>query len=77
MLSELSSAFYSINETKDARCVVLCAEGHVFSAGHNLKELTKEQPKSHHELVFSTCTSLMNLLLHCPVPIVAKVSKLI
>jgi hypothetical protein len=39
MLTELSSAFYSINETKEARCVLLSAEGHVFSAGHNLKVL--------------------------------------
>ena len=37
MLTELSSAFYSINETKEARSVLLSAEGNVFSAGHNLK----------------------------------------
>lgn len=32
----------AVNEKKDdssLRCIVFCAEGNVFSAGHNLKEL--------------------------------------
>lgn len=41
MLTELSTAFKRVNQTKDARCVLLSAEGKVFSAGHNLKELVK------------------------------------
>ena len=39
MLKELSEAFAKINENPSARCAILSAEGHVFSAGHNLKEL--------------------------------------
>ena len=34
---------------------------------------TNDHPRSHHQLVFSTCTNLMKLLMGCPVPIVAKV----
>nr|CAH0109740.1 unnamed protein product [Daphnia galeata] len=74
MLQELKTIFEAVNGSKDARCVLLTAsEGKVFSAGHNLKELTNDTPKSHHELVFSTCTSLMKLLIDCPIPIVAQV----
>lgn len=39
MLGELTAAFEQVNAASDARCVLLSAEGHVFSAGHNLKEL--------------------------------------
>jgi enoyl-CoA hydratase/carnithine racemase len=40
MLHELQTIFKTVNEAKDARCVLLSAsEGKVFSAGHNLKEL--------------------------------------
>ncbi|XP_046443963.1 enoyl-CoA hydratase domain-containing protein 3, mitochondrial-like [Daphnia pulex] len=74
MLNELQSIFKAVNEAKGARCVLLSSSGSkVFSAGHNLKELTNETPKTHHELVFSTCTSLMKLLIDCPIPIVAQV----
>ncbi|XP_032791348.2 enoyl-CoA hydratase domain-containing protein 3, mitochondrial isoform X1 [Daphnia magna] len=73
MLNELHTTFKMVNEAKDSRCVLLSSTGKVFSAGHNLKELTKDIPETHHGLVFSTCTSLMKLLLDCPVPIVAKV----
>ncbi|KAI9552519.1 hypothetical protein GHT06_022885 [Daphnia sinensis] len=73
MLNELCTTFKMVNEAKDSRCVLLSSTGKVFSAGHNLKELTKDTPETHHGLVFSTCTSLMKLLLDCPVPIVAKV----
>ncbi|XP_059353353.1 enoyl-CoA hydratase domain-containing protein 3, mitochondrial-like isoform X2 [Daphnia carinata] len=73
MLNELHTTFKMVNEAKDSRCVLLSSTGKVFSAGHNLKELTKDIPQTHHGLVFSTCTSLMKLLLECPVPVVAKV----
>ena len=39
MLGELSTALKGVNESHDARCLLLSAEGKVFSAGHNLKEL--------------------------------------
>ena len=42
MLNELSSAFQDVNANKTVRCVLLHAEGGVFSAGHNLKELVKK-----------------------------------
>jgi len=73
MLSELSAAFQEVNRSSDIRCVLLSSSGKVFSAGHNLKELTKERGTTHHKTVFSACTEFMELLVNCPVPIVAKV----
>nr|SVE74262.1 EOG090X08DF [Daphnia barbata] len=73
MLGELQIAFRMVNRSEDARCVLLSATSKIFSAGHNLKELIKENP-GNHSLIFSTCTSLMKLLQDCPVPVVAKTS---
>jgi len=73
MLNELSVAFQEVNKSPDVRCILLSAEGNVFSAGHNLKELTEERGKTHHKTVFATCTRFMELLIQCPIPIVAKV----
>merc|ERR1712071_685659 len=73
MLNELTVAFQEVNKSPDVRCILLSAEGNVFSAGHNLKELTEERGKTHHKTVFATCTRFMELLIQCPIPIVAKV----
>lgn len=73
MLTELSAVFQEVNSSPDIRCVLLSSSGNVFSAGHNLKELTEERGTTHHKTVFSMCTKFMELLVDCPVPIVAKV----
>ncbi|KAI9564487.1 hypothetical protein GHT06_008226 [Daphnia sinensis] len=59
--------------TQRLPCVLLSSTGKAISAGCNLKELMKDTSEPHHGLVFSTCTSLMKLLLNCPFPVVAKV----
>ncbi|RUS73375.1 hypothetical protein EGW08_018853, partial [Elysia chlorotica] len=58
------------------RVIILKATGRVFSAGHDLKELTPEAGRDHHEEVFSTCTSVMNLIQDLEVPVIAQVTGL-
>lgn len=58
------------------RCIVLSAKGNVFSAGHNLKELTKETGSDQHKIIFSRCSDLMLSIIKSPVPIIAKVDGL-
>ena len=41
MMNELSTAIENANQNSELNCVVLSANGPVFSAGHNLKELVK------------------------------------
>ena len=48
VMKELRSTVASKLTEADLRCVVLRSEGKVFSAGHNLKELTSEDGKQHH-----------------------------
>ncbi|KAL8596776.1 Enoyl-CoA hydratase domain-containing protein 3, mitochondrial [Nucella lapillus] len=74
MLDQLHSALSS--ESKDLRVIVLTHTGPVFSAGHDLKELTDKTGREYHEQVFNTCTSVMNLIQDLPVPVVAQVNGL-
>lgn len=47
----------------------------IFSAGHNLKELTNSDEKLHKE-IFETCSELMRAITQSPVPIIAAVDGL-
>ncbi|KAG5888404.1 hypothetical protein JTB14_032094 [Gonioctena quinquepunctata] len=67
--------------TKDAnnkklRVIILSAKGPIFSAGHNLKELTSEAGKSQHEHIFRLASQLMYNIIDCPVPVLAQVDGL-
>ncbi|XP_067391071.1 enoyl-CoA hydratase domain-containing protein 3, mitochondrial [Emydura macquarii macquarii] len=63
-------------ESKALRVIIITAEGPVFSAGHDLKELSSEQDMKHHTEVFETCTEVMTLLQKLPVPVIAQVNGL-
>ncbi|XP_063605331.1 enoyl-CoA hydratase domain-containing protein 3, mitochondrial-like [Penaeus indicus] len=72
MLEELHSAV--VKETPSLRCIVVGAQGKVFSAGHNLKELTSKEGRDYHQHVFEKCTELMLALQNIPTPVIAKVN---
>lgn len=61
---------------ENLRCIVLASNGPVFSAGHNLKELTKETGSDYHQRVFEKCTELMLEMARSPVPIIGQVDGL-
>ncbi|CAL1548098.1 unnamed protein product [Lymnaea stagnalis] len=65
-----------INDQGKLRVIIIKANGNVFSAGHDLKELTREKGIDYHEKVFSTCTNVMNLIQDLPVPVIAQVDGL-
>ncbi|XP_045581937.1 enoyl-CoA hydratase domain-containing protein 3, mitochondrial isoform X2 [Procambarus clarkii] len=72
MVQELHAAV--TREDPALRCIILGAQGKVFSAGHNLKELTLKEGRDYHQKVFDACTELMLTLQNIPVPVVAKVN---
>lgn len=67
MLSVLSR----LEDDNDLRCIVLRANGPVFSAGHDLQELASLKTR---QGVLSTASKLMIRLRELPVPIVAQVA---
>ncbi|XP_039756095.1 enoyl-CoA hydratase domain-containing protein 3, mitochondrial isoform X1 [Pararge aegeria] len=74
MMNQLINAI-NLNKGDTAlRAIVLSANGNVFSAGHNLKELQMSSGIEQHKLVFSTATELMKSIIQSPVPVIAKVN---
>lgn len=62
---------------KELRCIVLSANGSVWSAGHDLKELISHQGnREQQKLVFRKLSDLISCIRRAPVPVVAKVNGL-
>jgi enoyl-CoA hydratase/carnithine racemase len=65
-------------EDKGVKAIVLAAKGSVFSAGHDLKELTARRSDSDHGLdyyraIFAQCSRLMQSIVRHPKPVIAQV----
>jgi enoyl-CoA hydratase/carnithine racemase len=78
MLEELQAAIDHAAQATDVRVVVVTAQGPVFSAGHDLKELTARRGdadggKAYHELIMRKCAKLMRSVVRCPKPVIAAV----
>jgi enoyl-CoA hydratase/carnithine racemase len=68
------------NAAKDdaTKVIVLAAQGTVFCAGHDLKEMTAHRADpdnglSFYRELFAQCSHLMQTIVHHPVPVIAKV----
>ncbi|MEP0234271.1 enoyl-CoA hydratase [Roseibium sp.] len=79
MMSALSAELTKAAEDPDVRVVVLGAEGKVFCAGHDLKELTAARAeadggKATYEAVMRQCSDLMQQIVRLPKPVIAVVT---
>ncbi|CAH2092988.1 unnamed protein product [Euphydryas editha] len=73
MMKNLIEAINVNKNDTTIRAIVLSANGNVFSAGHNLKELQMSAGTEHHKLIFNKATELMKSVILSPVPVIAKV----
>ena len=55
------------------RVVVLAANGKIFCAGHDLREMSGREGKAHFEALFARCSRMMLAIRSCPKPVIAKV----
>ena len=74
MLTALTEAFREVGDS-DALGVVLAANGPVFSAGHDFRDVAGADHASVRRLL-QTCTELMNVVQQIPQPVVARVHAL-
>ena len=74
-MSALLDALRAAGEDDSVRCVVLGAQGPVFCAGHDLRELATRDAAVH-ERIFAVCAELMLAIHRLPVPVVARVQGL-
>ncbi|HWT59707.1 MAG TPA: enoyl-CoA hydratase [Rhizobium sp.] len=77
LIAELDKA----GSDADVRVVVIASTGNVFSAGHDLKELTahradEDQGAGFLERAFRLCADLMLKIAHLPKPVIAEVDGL-
>lgn len=76
MMTQILSDLKRNKADENLRCIVLSGNGPVFSAGHNLKELTKDTGADFHRRVFEMCTDMMLEIAQSPVPVIAKINGL-
>ena len=81
MMAAIEDALNALNDDPDARVILLRAEGTVFSAGHDLKEITAARQdsdggKAFFEATMADCVRLMLAVTRSPKPIIAVVGGL-
>ncbi|HEY3886974.1 MAG TPA: enoyl-CoA hydratase-related protein, partial [Caulobacteraceae bacterium] len=55
------------------RVIVLGASGRLYCAGHDLAELRDGGDAAAHEALFAQCSALMQAIVACPKPVIARV----
>ncbi|ALC40981.1 CG6984 [Drosophila busckii] len=73
MMCQLQEALSKDQDAVDLRCIVLSAQGKVWSAGHNLKELASCESSARAE-VFQQLSDVIMDIRKLPVPVIAKVN---
>ncbi len=79
MMNKLVDAFSKASLDSSIRVIIIAATGDVFCSGHNLKEITnarknKDLGESYYINLFNLCSSLMQLIVNCPKPVIAEVN---
>lgn len=79
MMAALQKAIDKASEDNNVRVIILNAIGPVFSAGHDMKEITEKRGdsdngKAYFEKIMGICSTLMTSIVRCPKPIIAEVS---
>lgn len=79
MMAALSEELTKAEQNKDVRVILLGAEGKVFCAGHDLKELTAARAESDrgrgtYEKIMRQCSALMQQIVRHPKPVIAVVT---
>ena len=78
LLTALSESFATIAKDRDIRAVVLAANGPVFCAGHDLKELSArrgdgDRGRAYFQHIMTTCSTMMQSIVALPQPVIAAV----
>ena len=78
MLAALRAALDAVAADRTIRAVVLAAEGPVFCAGHDLKQLTArradpDRGRAYFADILARCSALMQVIVALPQPVIAAV----
>jgi enoyl-CoA hydratase/carnithine racemase len=78
LIAEFAAALGQIHDDKTVRAVVIAANGVVFSAGHDMKELAArrsdaDRGRAFFAQVMTSSSTMMQAIMHLPQPVVAAV----
>lgn len=78
MLAALDDAFEAVAVSRETKAVILAANGPVFCAGHDIREMQahrgdQDKGKAFFEAMFQACSSVMQKIVACPKPVIAAV----
>ena len=79
MIFALMNAISSACDDKSIKVIVIAANGNVFSAGHDLKEITEareseDKGDNFFKELFDSCSALMQMIVNCSKPVIAEVN---
>lgn len=79
MISKLKEAISFASSDDLVKVIIIAANGNVYSAGHDLKEITEarfhnDDGNSYFRDLFNSCSDLMKLIVESPKPIIAEVN---
>lgn len=78
LIDELDTALRSAGNDSATHVVLISAEGPVFCAGHDLKEITDarsalDEGRAFFEDIMAACAAMMQTIVTCPKPVIAAV----
>ncbi len=73
LMTEMLGALDTVANDDEARVLIIEGRGPVFSAGHDLAEMTANRDPAFYEDLFSTCVRLMTRVQELPQPVIARV----
>ena len=79
MIVQLKEEIFKASTDNSIKVIIIAAVGDVFCSGHNLKELTdarsnEDDGKSYFLDLFNLCSSLMQMIVSCPKPVIAEIN---
>jgi enoyl-CoA hydratase/carnithine racemase len=72
LMQEVTACLKEIGSNKEIRAVILAATGKVFSAGHDLSEMTNRSINDYRQ-IFDACVEMMEMIQAIPQPVIAEV----
>ena len=73
LMTALRQALRDIETDDTVRVVVIAANGPVFCAGHDLKEIRSNPGRQAYETLFAQCSELMVAITQLPKPVICRV----
>jgi enoyl-CoA hydratase/carnithine racemase len=79
MISALINSINTASSDRSIKVIIISASGNVFCAGHDLTEITEARESEdsgdrYYKDLFDSCSSLMQLIVNSPKPIIAEVN---